>query len=85
MMNSIMYSLLSGKDPQALNDVIELVDGTRIPGIILNIASDEIQFFSGKSDSRQLMSAESIGMLYIDNATISIPFPIAPPLENRKT
>lgn len=74
-----LFSLLKGKDPTELTDVIELNDGTRIPGIILDISTKEIQYFTGKSLKREIMPASSIYMLYMDEGTISIPFPVAEP------
>ncbi|MBC8194011.1 MAG: hypothetical protein H8E18_16610 [FCB group bacterium] len=76
-MNLDLHSLLKGKDPDALGDVIELNDGTRIPSIILDVGVDKIQYFTGKSMKRETMPASSIYMLYLDDATISIPFPLA--------
>ena len=78
-MDTNMYSLLNGKDPKCLNDIIELVDGTRIPGIILKVSNDAIQYFSGQTETRERVPAENIWMVYIDNATISIPFPLGSP------
>lgn len=75
-MDTNLYSLLQGKDPKALNDIIELNDGTRIPSIVLQVNDDKIQYFSGSSESREMVPAESISIVYIDNATISIPFPL---------
>jgi|FLOH01.1.fsa_nt_gi hypothetical protein len=73
-----LYSLLKGKDPSSLNDIIELNDGTRIPSIVLDVGAKNIQYFTGKSMKRESIAAESIYMVYIDNATISIPFPMMP-------
>ncbi len=74
-----LYSMLKGKDPTSLTDVIELNDGTRIPSIILDVSPDNIQYFTGKSMKREMVPANSIYMLYIDDATISIPFPMVTP------
>lgn len=74
-----LHSLLNGRDPNALVDVIELNDGTRIPSIILDVGADSIQYFTGKSMKRESIPASSIYMLYLDDATISIPFPISAP------
>ncbi len=74
-----LLSLLKGKNPEALTDIIELNDGTRIPSIILDISGKEVQYFAGKSLKRESISANSIYMLYIDNGTIGIPFPVAEP------
>lgn len=74
-----LLSLLKGKDPESLTDIIELNDGTRIPSIILDIGGKEVQYFTGKALRRETISANSIYMLYIDNGTISIPFPVAEP------
>ena len=74
-----LFSLLKGKDPKSLTDIIELNDGTRIPSIILDVSSDHIQYFTGKSLKREVVSADNIYMLYMDNATISIPFPMIAP------
>ncbi len=71
-----LYSLLKGKDPSSLTDIIELNDGTRIPSIVLDVGAENIQYFTGKTMRRESISAESIYMVYIDNATISIPFPM---------
>ncbi|MBT3254219.1 MAG: hypothetical protein HN995_09280 [Candidatus Marinimicrobia bacterium] len=76
-MNLDLHSLLKGKDPDALGDVIELNDGTRIPSIILDVSADQIQYFTGISMKRETLPASSIYMLYLDDATISIPFPLA--------
>jgi len=76
-MNLVLHALLKGKDPQQLNDVIELNDGTRIPSIILNIDGRGVQYFTGKSLMREAMPSNSIHMLHLDNGTISIPFPVA--------
>ncbi len=75
-MNLDLHSLLKGKDPNALGDVIELNDGTRIPSIILDVSADQIQYFTGVSMKRETLPASSIYMLYLDDATISIPFPL---------
>jgi len=74
-----LYSLLKGKDPESLTDIIELNDGTRIPSIILDIGGKEVQYFTGKTLRRETIPASSIYMLYIDDGTISIPFPVAEP------
>ncbi|MBT3228221.1 MAG: hypothetical protein HOD43_13830 [Candidatus Marinimicrobia bacterium] len=74
-----LHSILKGRDPNDLVDVIELNDGTRIPSIILDVGADSIQYFTGKTLKRETISASSIYMLYLDDATISIPFPIAAP------
>jgi len=74
-----LMSLLKGKDPKSLTDVIELNDGTRIHSIILDIGSDRIQYFTGKSMKRETLPASDIYMLYIDEGTISIPFPVSGP------
>ena len=74
-----LFSLLKGKDPNALTDIIELNDGTRIPSLILDVGADKIQYFTGKSMKRESMPASSIYMLYLDNGTISIPFPVTAP------
>ncbi|NQV29655.1 MAG: hypothetical protein HQ508_02090 [Candidatus Marinimicrobia bacterium] len=71
-----LYSLLKGKDPTSMNDIIELNDGTRIPSIVLDVGAKNIQYFTGKTMKRESIPAESIYMVYIDNATISIPFPM---------
>ncbi len=78
-MNAHLNSILNGKDPKALNDIIELNDGTRIKGIILNVGNEQIKYFSGRSEMQEVMPAESISNLYLDDATISIPFPILTP------
>ncbi|MCF7825195.1 MAG: hypothetical protein K9N29_00970 [Candidatus Marinimicrobia bacterium] len=74
-----LLSLLKGKDPKSLTDIIELNDGTRIPSIILDIGTDRIQYFTGKSMKRETLPASDIYMLYIDEGTISIPFPVSQP------
>ena len=74
-----LMSMLKGKDPESLTDIIELNDGTRIPGIILDISGKEVQYFTGKTMRRETMPANSIYMLYIDNGTIGIPFPVSEP------
>ncbi len=74
-----LFSLLKGKDPKSLTDVIELNDGTRIPSIILDVGTNSIQYFTGKKMKREILPANSIYMLYIDDATISIPFPMVSP------
>ena len=71
-----LYSLLKGKDPKSLKDIIELNDGTRIPSIVLDVGPNSIQYFTGKTMKREIMPANSIYMVYIDDATISIPFPM---------
>ena len=73
-----LQALLVEKDPEALGDVIEMNDGTRIPCIILDVGADIIQYFIGKSMKRQMIAASSIYMVYIDDANVSIPFPVAP-------
>jgi len=78
-MDSTLYSQLNGKDPKALKDIIELNDGTRIPSIILKVSNDEIQYFNGRNSLKERVPAQAIHMLYIDDATISIPFPLTPP------
>ena len=78
-MNTTLHTVLNGKDPKALNDIIELNDGTRIPGIILNVGNDQIRYFSGRTEEQEVVPAESISHLYLDNNTIDIPFPIVPP------
>ena len=77
--NLVLHTLLKGKDPEALSDVIELNNGTRIPSIILNIDGKEVQYFTGKSINLEMMPENSIHMLHLDNGTISIPFPVAEP------
>ncbi len=74
-----LLSLLKGRDPNALTDIIELNDGTRIKSIILDIGTDEIQYFTGKALRRESISTLSIYALHIDNGTISIPFPVSEP------
>ncbi|NQV40767.1 MAG: hypothetical protein HQ506_00295 [Candidatus Marinimicrobia bacterium] len=74
-----LLSLLKGKNPELLTDIIELNDGTRIPSIILDISGKEVQYFTGKTLKRESISANSIYMVYIDNGTIGIPFPVADP------
>ena len=74
-----LLSLLKGKDPESLTDIIELNDGTRIPSIILDISGKEVQYFTGKTLKREAIPANAIYMLYIDNGTIGIPFPVAEP------
>ena len=78
-MNLVLKTILKGKNPEALSDVIELNNGTRIPSIILNIDGKEVQYFTGKSSNLEMMSENSIHMLHLDNGTISIPFPVAEP------
>ena len=73
-----LQALLVEKDPEALGDVIEMNDGTRISCIILDVGADIIQYFIGKSMKRQMIAASSIYMVYIDDANVSIPFPAAP-------
>ncbi|NQV13999.1 hypothetical protein HQ531_00970 [bacterium] len=72
-----IFSILKSKDPNSLTDMIELNDGTKIPSIILDVGAENIQYFSGKSMKRESVTANSIYMLYVDNASISIPFPIS--------
>jgi hypothetical protein len=74
-----LLSLLKGKNPDSLTDIIELNDGTRIPSIILDISGKEVQYFTGKTLKRETMPAASIYMIYIDNGTIGIPFPVSQP------
>jgi len=75
-MNASLFSLLKGKDPDRLTDVIELNDGRRIESIILSFDPDNIQFFTGRTSKPESLPASSIYMLYLDDATISIPFPV---------
>jgi len=70
-----LHALMVEKDPDALGDVIEMNDGTRIACIILDVGVDRIQYFVGKSMKREVLAASSIYMVYIDDASISIPFP----------
>jgi len=65
-------------DPGKIKDVIELNDGTKISCIILDMGSEIIQCFIGNSMKRQLVSASSIYMVYMNNADTSIPFPVSP-------
>ena len=73
-----LQALLAEKDSDALGDVIEMNDGTRIACIILDVGIDNIQYFIGNSLKRQMIAANSIYMVYIDDANVSIPFPVAP-------
>lgn len=83
-MNKNTYSMLNGKDPKALNDIIELNDGTRIKSIILNVSNDEVKYFNTRNETREKVPAEAINMLYLDDATISIPFPLSAPTRPKK-
>lgn len=65
-------------NPGMFKDVIELNDGSKISCIILDIGSDFVQCFIGNSMKRQLVSANSIYMVYMNNADTSIPFPVSP-------
>ena len=78
-MNLALHALLRWNDPESLDDIIELNDGTRIPSIVLNIDGEEVQYFTGKSMNREKLPASSIHILHLDNGTISIPFPVAEP------
>lgn len=71
-----LRTVLSSEDPSSLMDVIELNDGSKIPSIILDVGAEYVQYFAGKKMKRELISTKDIYMLYIDNAKITIPFPV---------
>jgi len=60
-----LHALFRGQDANTLVDVIELNDGTRIPSIILDVGTDQIQYFTGNSMKREIISTSSIYMLPI--------------------
>jgi len=72
-----LHALMVEKDTDALSDVIEMNDGTRIACMILDVGVDKIQYFIGESMKREVLAASSIYMVYIDDASISIPFPVS--------
>ena len=71
-----LFTLLKNHDPEELTDTIELNDGTRIACIILDISSESVQYFTGKSLKRSLVSTHNIYMLYLSQNSINIPFPV---------
>ncbi len=70
--------VLESNDPQDMIDVIEMNDGTKILCIILDVGLNSIQYFTGKSMKREIVSTNSVYMVYMDDASTSIPFPVPP-------
>lgn len=76
-MNRTLHAIVNGKDPEELADVIELKNGTRIPSMVLDVSSEQIRYYGAASIQQESLPASSIAMLYLDHATITIPFPLA--------
>ncbi len=72
-----LLAMLKDHKPEALTDIIEMNDGTRIVCIILDVSAARVQYFTGNSLRRQLMATESISVLHLNKGSIDIPFPIA--------
>lgn len=72
-----LREIVATDNVQALDDVIEMNDGTKISCIILDIGKDIIQYFVGTSMKREVLSASSIYMVYMDDERVRIPFPVS--------
>jgi len=75
-MNRNLHAIMTGKDPEEFTDVIELKNGTRIPSMVLDVSSEQIRYYHATSARQKSLPASSIATLYLDNATITIPFPL---------
>lgn len=75
-LNVNLINILKSHSPESLTDVIELNDGTKIPSIVLDITPEGIQYFTGKSLRRQLVSSSSVYALHLDSDSVEIPFPM---------
>ena len=71
-----LFQLLKAADPGALTDRIELEDGSVIPCIILDVTPTSIQYFTGDSLKRHMLSTDAIYMLHMDSDSVQIPFPM---------
>ncbi|MEA3286445.1 MAG: hypothetical protein U9Q77_03590 [Candidatus Marinimicrobia bacterium] len=75
-LNVNLFALLKGKNNEKLIDAIELNDGTRIACIILDVGTENVQYFTGQSLKRQLVNTHDIYMLHLDQDSVTIPFPV---------
>gem|GEM_PF-4961929 len=75
---------LESNSLKELHDIIELKDGTRIESMILEVDHDEIQYVNARNERRESISSEAIKMLHIENAGLSIPFPLSVPASMSK-
>jgi len=71
-----LLDVLKHHDPAELSDRIELNDGTQISCIILDMSNDQVQYFTGQSLKRQVVSADRIYNLYLGQAAVDVPFPV---------
>jgi hypothetical protein len=62
-----------------LNDIIELNDGTRIESVILEVDNDGIEYLNARTECKERIHSNAIKMVHIENAGLSIPFPLTVP------
>ncbi len=75
-LNIDLFEILNSQDPEQLTDIIELNDGTKISAIILDIGLDNVQYFTGTSLKRHVVSTSDIYALRLDQNSVEIPFPV---------
>ena len=73
--NVNLFEIFKSKHSDSLSDQIELNDGTHIACIILDIGSERVQYFTGQSLKRQVVSVDNIYNVQLDHAAVAIPFP----------
>ncbi len=75
-LNRDIFAMLNSHDPAKLIDTIELNDGSKIACIILDIGSENVQYFTGNSLKRHQLKTSNIYSLHLDQNSVEIPFPV---------
>ncbi|MCF7824639.1 MAG: hypothetical protein K9N35_10765 [Candidatus Marinimicrobia bacterium] len=72
--NIDLLAFIKNQDSSKLTDVIEMIDGSRIECIILDMTQGAVQYFTGGGLRRQQVSTDIISMLHFSNGDVDIPF-----------